>query len=533
MSAILLPTLASCKREETPEQTVGIDVSKYTVVRPDAASDDVGKIAAILKRDILSHTGAELAVTTDASAEGEYEILVGDTGRQESVKALENLRQASSEKAYAIAVTDKKIVIVGLDDTDTVLGVKRFVNQFVKTSTSGNTITAEIGYKSIETTGEVLYFTEDYDAVVLERTTDIHNPRALEYTCSYGKIIKLAHNGENNGMLLATHESRSGEQPPIYCSKDDGYTWEEWSRVADNLNAGMKVGYQSYIYELPADLGSYKEGTLLFSGCTYSADQTKMVLYASEDLGKIWTTLCNIDVGGGYNEDSWLSDGLWEPILMYEDGRLYCFYSDELENGTGADHTGGHNQRIVYKYTTDLVNWSDKYECTASETPDDRPGMVALTKMGNGKWALALEYYGVKGYEGSCPVIIKYADKLDAWDVADKGVMVSDGNGKVPISGPAMAWTPNGGDCGTLLLTSTVSRGSATGSDLFISFDYGETFIALDNPLSVDNQGTGAKCGYSAGFFVDEEGNVYYVNNPLAYKGMKSEKFLFAKIKIY
>ena len=218
---------------------------------------------------------------------------------------------------------------------------------------------------------------------------------------------------------------------------------------------------------------------------------------------------------------------------MYEDGRLYCFYSDELDNGEGANHVGGYNQKLVYKYTTDLVSWSDKYDCTASEVPSDRPGMVALAKMGNGKWALAYEFYGFDGLEDTCPIAIKYADKLDAWDVAEEGRMIVNGSGELMGSGPAIAWTPNGGDCGTLFVTSVFSRGSNTGCDLYISFDYGETFISIDNPISVDRFETDAKCGYSAGFYVDEAGDLYYVNNPVVHQRLSKEKLSFAKIKIY
>ena len=271
---------------ETPDETNGIDVGEYTLVRPDAASRDVIGVTGVLKSDIKTYTDADLEVKLDNDGESEYEILIGETGRQESAELLSALKNAVSKKAFAISVTDKKIVIVGISDNDTVLGVKRFISSFVKTSTEKGTITAEVGYKTVEKTGDVLYFTDRYDAVVLERKSDVFLSQDGESCCSYAKIIKLEHQSDekNNGILLATHETRDGNKPPVFISYDDGKNWEKHSDVIDTLNIGMRMGYQSYLYELPADVGGYKEGTLFFAGNTYNDRQTTMVLYVRTDV---------------------------------------------------------------------------------------------------------------------------------------------------------------------------------------------------------------------------------------------------------
>jgi len=257
-----------------------------------------------------------------------------------------------------------------------------------------------------------------------------------------------------------------------------------------------------------------------------------MVLYYSTDLGETWKAFCNVDVGGGYNDGGWWSDGLWEPILMYEEetGRIYCLYSDELENGEDEEtRKNGHNQRLVYKYTTDLKNWSTKYEMVACEEPDLRPGMIGLAKMGNGKYALVYEMCG-----DSCRIYIKFADSLDGWDVADHGKILQTVAGEGMGSAPAIAWTPDGGECGTLFVTAhhTINGSSSTKCDLFLSFDYGETFIDISNPIP-NKPNDNIRSGYSPGFFVDKDGTVYYVNDPESSPGSMCEKFMFAKIKVY
>ena len=73
------------------------------------------------------------------------------------------------------------------------------------------------------------------------------------------------------------------------------------------------------------------------------------------------------------------------------------------------------------------------------------------------------------------------------------------------------------------------SGSSKTGTDMFLSFDYGNTFVSVDNPIPYVTK-DGVRCGYSAGMFVDAKGTVYYVNN--TNYGEKNEKMMFAIIKI-
>ena len=514
----------------------GINVSEYKLVRPYSASVSVIGITSVLKDDIAEFTKVDLPVRIDVDETDKsgYEILVGKTDREESTQLLETLSAKTKKQAFAIKAYDKKIAIVGLDDNDTLMGVRYFINNFVSKSTVKNEIAMKEDFSVMKKTGDVLYVTPDYHVIVREVDSTIFKPTDPDdiddYNATYGKIIKLEHqkDAKNNGKLLATHETIDGSAPPVFLSKDDGRTWEKLSVVKDTLNPGGIVGYQSYLFELPADVGQFKKGTLLFAGCTRVAGDTRMVLYSSLDLGKTWTAFVNVDIHGPGKAMGWDSDGLWEPVLQYEDGRVYCFYSDERLNGTGTGHVGGHNQRLVYKYSTDLMNWSELKECAVSEDPEDRPGMVALTKMGNGKWALVFEQFYREGYSG-CPIALKFADSLDSWDAADMGKIIKNAQGKNMGSAPAITWTPLGGECGTLFVTA-----SGRNTPMYVSFDYGETFVSFDNPIDMRYFGNGeVRLGYSPGLFTSKEGEVYYVNNPKAYENYGSEKLAFAKLVVY
>ena len=336
----------------------------------------------------------------------------------------------------------------------------------------------------------------------VERQSDIFSP-AGETVCEYPTIIRLAHqkNEADNGRLLASFE-QWGSTYPVFESTDDGQTWEFLCRVTDGFN-GYYNEWMPFLYELPADMGDFEEGTILLAATSINGEgvtDSTITLYESDDLGRTFRAFCNVDKAGGTD---W---GVWEPYLIYEEesGRLFCFYSD--------DSDPAHSQKLVYKYSTDLVHWSEKYECVACEDPELRPGMVSVANMGNGEYFMVYEMVGI----GGNPIYCKRSASLDDWgDAADHGTIVS-AAGKTFGSSPYVVWSPAGGKCGTLIVTAKhmLKGRSRTGTDLFLSFDYGKTFAPVDNPIPYTLDGH-PSCGYSPSMFLSQDGSeLYYVNNP-------------------
>lgn len=532
---ILLGAFIGCSKKGTKNDSGKnkenmYDISSYTLIRPDATSSNVIKVTSVLKNEIKKHTNADLtvAIDVDAPASKNGEILIGNTDRSESKDALDLLKSKASKEAFIIKETNGKIAIVGLSDDDTVLGVRHFINEYVETSKTENGITIDAGTVVMDKTGKVLYYNENYNAIVLQRESDVALPKVWEEECfNYAKILKLEHSGKNNGILLATNQYSKSKPWPIYRSTDDGKTWEKITDIYENVNIGYTPGYQPYLFELPEDLGKYKKGTIVFGACSYNRVYTKLPVFTSTDLGETWKPVGNVAEGEAYNSGDWSSEGVWEPVFAYENGKLYCFYSDELSKD--------HNQRLVYRYTTDLKSWSKTYE--ASALGELRPGMVALTKMGNGKWALAYEVVHANKHDpkaSNAAIYIKYADTLESWDVDDIGTRVLDNKGRGLNSAPAIAWTPNGGECGTLFVTAcgNVGGSSSRKCDIFISFDYGKTFVTVTNPIPV-TWNSKVKSSYSPGFYVDKNGDLYYVNDPEYAKDASCEKLVFNKIRIF
>lgn len=365
-----------------------------------------------------------------------------------------------------------------------------------------------IGYESLPINFEV------------ENVSDIYVPAdANANVAEYPTIIKLCHqkNEEDNGKLLATFE-KWGDTYPVFESTDDAATWHYVSTVKDNLNEGYWNEWMPFLYELPADMGAFEKGTVILAATSIYGEgvtDSTITLYSSTDLGRTFTAFCNVDKAGGTD---W---GVWEPYFIYEEetGRLFCFYSD--------DSDPEHSQKLVYKYTTDLVNWSEKFECVACSDSSLRPGMVSVTKMGNGEYFMVYEMVGIDGN----PIYCKKSTRLDDWgDVADYGEIVT-AAGKTFGSSPYAAWTPAGGENGTLIVVGKhpVKGGSDTGTDMFVSFDYGKTFAPIDNPIPYSFDC--GRCGYSPSLFFSSDGTtLYYVNNPPCFD--TTYKITVAKIKI-
>lgn len=356
----------------------------------------------------------------------------------------------------------------------------------------------------------------------VESISDIYAPADINSTevVEYPTVIKLCHqkNDEDNGKLLASFE-KWGSTYPVYESTDDAHTWQFVGSVKDELNTGFWNEWMPFLYELPCDIGQFEKGTVILAATSVFGDgvtDSTITLYESTDLGRSFTAFCNVDKAGGTD---W---GVWEPYLIYEEEteRLFCFYSD--------DSDPEHSQKLVYKYTTDLINWSEKYECVACDDSSLRPGMVSVVKMGNSEYFMVYEMVGIDGN----PVYCKKTTSLDNWgDVSDYGKLVS-AAGKSFGSSPYVAWTPVGGQCGTLVVVGKhpVNGKSFTGTDMFLSFDYGKTFVPVKNPLpyTLNNHD---RASYSPSMFFSEDGKtLYYVNNTDCYDS--TYKITVAKILI-
>ena len=538
--SLLASVLLSCKNEE---KGIGVDISDYTIVRPEASNIDFLDFLVLFKRELYKNTGAELSIVTDESETSAYEIILGDSNRAESVTALDEI-DSMGEDAYIIKNEGGKIVICGKNEDATARAMKVFI-------INSEEIFAKEGYcEKGNVNLNSFFFENSLTEFSIEFTTDLAIPEKKDLIFSYETMIELAHNGESNGTLIATYAGLFGSYPGyrIHKSVDGGKTWTQISTAIDNYSSEntnriikQDCALQPCLFELPCDMGEFKEGTLFLGALTRGKDyvtQTQasaIMLYYSEDVGETWTCYHTLASGGSATSKT----GVWEPFFIYEEesGRVYCFYSDE-SNATGTKN-GSKAQEIVYRYTTDMKKWSKPTAViSCSDKENMRPGMCSVTRLGNGKYYMTYEMVGI----AHNPVYAKTtaSGRLDDWgDPSDRGELIETVDKKTLGSAPWCAWSASGGEKGVLVVTGhhMVNGKSMSGaSDMFISFDYGETYIATENPLPylqiMDSERN--KCGYSAYLGFSKDGHtLYYMNSVNTDETRTQSKVVFARIKIW
>lgn len=254
----------------------------------------------------------------------------------------------------------------------------------------------------------------------------------------YPSVIEIS-----DGTLLATSEVFDKQQFGfrIMSSNDSGKNWNQIAFVKETIDKTINASWNPCLMELPEDKGTLSKGDIILAAVSIDSEQSRksqISVYASDNKGENWREISVVDEAGGIDE------GVWEPCLVYENGYIYCFYSDDSDEIC--------SQTVVYKRSSDCVNWEEKQAVVKSSNPDERPGMPMLTKMGNGKWFICYEY----GRDGSYPIYFKISDSIDKWNPSDTGKKLKVGVNKTAVSAPSCIWLPVGGKKGTLIVSGKV-----------------------------------------------------------------------------
>lgn len=538
--AICLSALVGCSGSDAQKTTASVDNDNKSPQKVEFSGflDDYkvvyqGYGAAAIKDAAVSFAkklGLESCAdkTRDGVYEdkGELEILVGGTNRTQSTTAIDELSSspsASREYFYSITVTDDaRVVIVGNKPAATARALDILLEEYINKTEEGITLNIEQGesvyggydYKLITASNGTTFETEVISTVYDPKTTTSKGTQ-------YPKVIELQHSGENNGTLLATMETDSSCFK-VYRSTDGGETWKSYSRAIESMDKELKNHWEPHLFELPCQVGDMPEGTLLLSGTTISGQRSHITVWRSTNAGKSWVQYTEVVTGGGTCDSVPAEEtyhGVWEPCILYDNGYLYCFYSD--------DSDPLHDQKLSYKRSSDGVNWEEQVDVLAFDEYHWRPGMVSVAKMGNGKYFVP--YEKVDYWGGSTDIYFKIVDSLDGdWKPTDEGTKLASvtkgGSDKGIGSSPWCAWSPTGGDCGTLVLNANWGGEKY----IYVSFDYGKSFEAIENPLS-----TPQTSGYSPSFFFSSDGStLFYANTVAQNDTAKKCTIQFAKIKI-
>lgn len=365
-------------------------------------------------------------------------------------------------------------------------------------------------------------------ALVYQPTQDSFDPAGA----TYGRILSLKHSGASNGNLLATFDqlrdvtvtmsdgsSATKQVYPIYRSTNDGSTWQHISNVFDE-EYDLKYTSQPFLYELPQQVGNLAKGTLLLAGNIFDkspATVTRIVIYKSTDGGLTWSFLSQVDQGGPYSYDpstSSTTTTVWEPSLELDsDGNLVCYYSDERQKSNNV------LQAVVLKKSTDGLTWGSVVNVTAIANSNDRPGMITVAKLPNGKYITTYEVVNLPSITNNTAVVYyKFSDDGVTWDASDLGSRLELSNGRGLGSSPFVKWVPTGGPFGTVIVSSkwaVDAQGNIDGGqNFYVNYNLGQGDWER-SPFAVtydsEDVETGSYfTGFSQGFDVSADGMTLY-----------------------
>jgi len=320
ISALMISALAvfsACRddSEDEPEKASKIDVSSYTLVRGDDVGDELVKYSLLLRDLINKHTGADVNLKGDFAEPSEKEILIGETERAES-KTVYAILEKAPKNAYVIKAIGNKIVIAGKTEDATIRAMKRFLENNVK-SAEGTVLNMDTAYEEKGTVDLSSVLFDNFAEMIPEVTLDMAVPNNISTGYSYETMIQLAHNGDKNGMLIASHASLYGYDDgyKMYRSYDNGDTWEVATRFEDAPSTRIYIG-------------KLKSGRVIYVRNISDTERNGMKISLSEDGGVTYPWVLVLD------DRKSLS---YPDVAEGKDGNIYIVHDRERHNGAGLD----------------------------------------------------------------------------------------------------------------------------------------------------------------------------------------------------
>lgn len=342
---------------------------------------------------------------------------------------------------------------------------------------------------------------------------------------TYPKIIVLKNQSSGNGTQLVTFDQLvlvGGVQVyPIYRSTNDGASW---TKVADvNPSATFPTltrTAQPFLFEVTQTTGSLTAGTILLAGMIMPTDRSssRLVLYKSTNQGTSWSYVSTIDTGGPATYDpspSSTTTTVWEPSLAIDgSGGLVAYFSDERQKASGV------LQAVSYRRSTDGgATWGSLVNVSAPNNSSDRPGMITVTKLPDGRYLGTWEVVNRPSQaQNTAPVYFKISnDGLNWGTTTSIGTQVLLADGRGIGSSPFVRWMPGGGPKGMVVIASKWSLTSGGvidgGQNFYVNYNLGEgPWERLPMAVTYDASDTqgGHFSGFAQGIDVSVDGRTLY-----------------------
>lgn len=351
---------------------------------------------------------------------------------------------------------------------------------------------------------------------------------------TYAKIIVLKSSGGNNGTQIVTYDQlvlQNGVQVyPIWRSTNDGASW---TKVADvNPSAqfpSLTRTAQPFLFEVTQTTGNLTAGTILLAGMIMPQDRSssRLVLYKSTNQGSTWSFVSTIDTGGPAVYDpspTSTTTTVWEPSLAIDgSGGLVAYFSDERQKGSGV------LQAVSYRRSTDGgQTWGSLVNVSAPNNSSDRPGMITVTKLPDGRYLGTWEVVSRPSQSlNTAPVYFKISnDGLNWGSTTSLGSPITLADGRGIGSSPYVKWVPGGGPKGMVVVASKWSLTSGGvidgGQNFYVNYNLGEgPWERLPMAVTYDASDTqgGNFSGFAQGIDYSVDGRTLYqatnVENPV------------------
>lgn len=342
---------------------------------------------------------------------------------------------------------------------------------------------------------------------------------------TYAKIVVLKNSGSANGTQLVTFDQlvlQSGVQVyPIYRSTDNGTSWTHVTDVNPSATfPTLTRTAQPFLFEVTQTTGSLTAGTLLLAGMIMPADRSssRLVVYKSTNQGTSWSYLSTIDTGGPAVYDpspSSTTSTVWEPSLAIDSsGGLVAYFSDERQKASNV------LQAVSYRRSTDGgATWGSLVNVSAPTNKSDRPGMITVTKLGDGRYMATFEVVNRPSLsQNTAPVYYKISnDGLNWGSTTSIGTPITLADGRGIGSSPYVKWVPSGGPKGMVVVASKWSLTSSGaidgGQNLYVNYNLGDgPWERLPMAVTYDATDTqgGNFSGFAQGIDVSVDGRTLY-----------------------
>lgn len=329
LSAAMLFAAAGCgKKAETGNANANVDTHltsvdsatgkfAYTIVRPKNTDmtvlDDLAKEVRKSLKEAFDVTVPMKYDSATKDYDGNLEILIGDTDREESATTLQELKdnRVASFGDFIVKVTGDKICINAQNDQTIELAVEFFIDTFCKDSKSWNLLYD--GYKFIYE-GKVIGGNSMVADIPLASYTIIH-PRDMELI--YGNPLTELNDylSEKQGYLLKTADDRTKEtEYEVLVGDVNRDASKEIKVEGDNYiikvvgkKLVIKGGSSLALMQALKDLKQMFSDAGKSGGLTFESDFEKTGTYSSENKG--YTYVWGDEFNSGSINHYWWVDG--------------------------------------------------------------------------------------------------------------------------------------------------------------------------------------------------------------------------------